>query len=691
MSSRKEIKGLQKGKSLLVALSLLLFGFLLLSAYRDREDAAEEPVSTAREPGRLANTQTAVSSPHPSGDHHEQIDQGLGLRQGDRLTYDYEARQLIKLVDAGDESNQTVGAFQSLSVAVELNGQMNLDVLSELTDGDGWMLALSFSSFSAKRRVAQIDDRSTEEITDEMLRSSLLLEVLKNGNIRKSVTDGLTMPETVAVWKDVLSQWRVALPLDTTTNSWEQIEDDATGLYLARYTHEGGNNSQHLRKRKMHYIEFETGSGSAIIPEAVLNGFAAIELDPYQKTIIGEESSEIKGPGMVAVISHLNYSLRLRSSVNTPVAATEVEQAGQQMAAATNPSEWGEVRLDATMQSSPTMTPLEIDDTIRALISLIQSGDARSGRHVQLASDLIWAIRGGLSEATTKIVRELANNPAADEYTATLTGILGAAGTPDAQAALLAIIGSEDWPADLRDLALQALVQVTEPIPEMDDFLMNLSSGESRYADGAFMILAAMGERLRDIDPARREMIADYIEGRVNATDTMDEDQLDIVLGAIGNIGPSEVPDIVSRVWSGENPALRARAVASLERVYSQKAFEIISSAANDANESIRAAAIDLLADPDRSGGFDVLSGMLLNDPSDAIRITTIPKIMQWNAPGNASVETILKRVLSEDPSPEVRETAALHLAFLRGDDARMSAILPSDGLEPGASRGRAE
>lgn len=605
----------------------------------------------------------------------------LGFRPGDRLVYDFSQNYKLAVssrpVPAASESSQTEPPAESVEVEMGQEGQLKVEVYSMLSSGDdrGWLIGFRLSGLEFKSGDGLApDDPAQAEIVWEATQGGVLAEVLESGRIRRITASSLFSAEARTLWKDILARWQVILPDDPAVRNWEEMEDDVTGKYLARYTWGEAGPPRRLIKRKLRYHDISLPEGEdKLSPKSSVQGETEIDLNPYQVLIVGREAARFQGPAGASVVSDASFKFVLLTAEYSPLDEQETQRMQEMMNSSPDELSWAAESL-STDELARVKSIADTEEIFSNLEDLFRRGGARSGRHVELAAELISEIRSGNSQALETIMDTLAcgapvSEDSAEEYSATLIGVLGAAGTPEAQRSLLDIIASPDWPTDLRAMALQSLVQVENPIREIDPVLEDLYlQGGEDYSDSAFMVLAAMGERLRETDLARRDEIGQFILRNLSGVDPTDQMQMTLALATIANLGPEKIPGIVVDALAGEDAYLREQAVLSLERIQTAAADELITAASTDPEEEVRMAAVQMLGDPNRASGLVSLRRVVMNDLSSNVRLAGVMGISRWSQADGPAAIALLREVAERDSSSDVRQTAVSQIEFLLAD-----------------------
>jgi hypothetical protein len=155
----------------------------------------------------------------------------------------------------------------------------------------------------------------------------------------------------------------------------------------------------------------------------------------------------------------------------------------------------------------------------------------------------------------------------------------------------------------------------------------------------------------------RFSKISSHIVGAANASDLEPNERI-VGLDAIKNLGPQEVPQIVSSALAHEQPLLRGKGLMSLQRMDADTTYPILRSALHsDPDYSVHAVAANLLGDTRRVGGCDDLCQAALQDSSEEVRAVASRSLGEWTDT-NPEAKRVLQQVSSQDASQSVRKIA---------------------------------
>ena len=125
--------------------------------------------------------------------------------------------------------------------------------------------------------------------------------------------------------------------------------------------------------------------------------------------------------------------------------------------------------------------------------------------------------------AVNALVSHLSRDPASTGYRslfARLIGMLGSSRNAEGPAAR-----SLEWPPRKNGRWIKgrwhslSFASVTEPAPEVDDWLRQLHQRQDDLSNSSLLLLATMGDRVREQDPERFQSISQYVVAAANAPD----------------------------------------------------------------------------------------------------------------------------------------------------------------------------
>jgi hypothetical protein len=369
--------------------------------------------------------------------------------------------------------------------------------------------------------------------------------------------------EQLAILKDLLALW--VFPL----------EQDTVGRYTAAFGRLSDDGSfPRETKSKLAYLDPRAPAIAASTHRATWNRALGVPLE-----LSGEESTRL-GEGKLAMSSRARYRLRLvsesaaetRSVVFDHPEPLAISPHGRRPARETSP--WPE--LARRFAGAPTLSASEQLRLFGELVASLRARPATAGRLLALLAPAL--LRQGSSSPEFKLA----------------VGSLATAASPEAQSALRTLYSDADCAASGRGTILAALTTTQAPLSEATrEFLAEQARAEDTdLATGAEL---ASGAALRNAgsDPTALAAIQQLEEAwAAGGTETRKRDLLD----AMGNSGRAEFFPIVSQVVSGDDPALRNKAIFALRFMRNDSATSLLASELTDPDPNARAAAASAIA-----------------------------------------------------------------------------------------------
>ena len=656
--------------------------------------SAVEPVDSAVAPVPAGSAAPATAA----GIETDELAAGetprLWLEVGDRLTYSVHQNHAVKLsmmteFSFGDPAEPGPAAPvmvepKTMETRQTMTGQVRMEVLAELepdpeglNGARGWLVEMSMTGMTmdmsiqggdfpddpeARRQLANAKDK----LAGEAMRSRVRAEVRESGDIGKIVALAAS-PEVRNQWRGILSRWQVLLPDTAEESAWEREEQDDTGIYVARYEWRSEGYPRKLLKRKLRYKRIMlAASGPSMQPAHAVEGETRIVLDAVPVSIHGHETTAIssKGKGGFHVRGDSRFSLELVGEENDPALALRGAEALAQFLQDTNVLAWaGEVDKGRP----PASTPAEIEELIELLRKTVRFVGGDSPQALNIATLLIKALQAGGPELVDVIMDSLTEDFSDVTFGMVLTGVLGAAGTDAAQSGLLEIVGTEDWPNELKEMAYTSLAQVTEPVPGTEEVLIRQhEAGPEAYRDSALLLLGHAGHHLAGADDERRAAVEAYIADRLaNVSAESYGRNLSVALAVLGNLGGNEVPPLVVAAAHSSDPWVRGEALMSLGRVNSEEAADLVFQGMLDEEETVRMSAVRALGEQNPSAGLEALRALLQDEPSANVRNVAVSTLVGTYWGDDEAVRSLLEQVARADPSPDVRATAEAMLGHV--------------------------
>ena len=451
--------------------------------------------------------------PSPAEEFLPKENATLGFQPGDRITYDFFQNRALKIQSSTPaEPMSSTDAPPSTDVTIMQRGQFIATVYAQ--EERGWTVGfrLSGARFESSSNETQ-GSAPSGDLSGEMTHE-LLTFVLKSGKIEKMVASPTISPEARNHWRDILSRWQVVLPDNAEQLRWTLTEEDATGTYVANYARsEPGAKCGILKKKDRYLSLLSPGAKADITSESLIHGQSSIHMDPYQKIIEGKEVFSVQAKEIgISVESEVVFKFDLRGVEQVSNVANAGTSKKMELANASQVLSWKGEPLPAA-DAGPVAIQLsraQVEAELATLRDVLLRGCMGSVEHVQSMERLCSLI--DRDDVAVEAILDALNEPFPNsDYASTLIGALGSSGTRSAQNALFAIANDPNWPSDNREMAFFSFAQVKEPIPEAYDWLEQIHAQGKEHASNALLLMAAMGDRIRENNPGLYENIKNYV------------------------------------------------------------------------------------------------------------------------------------------------------------------------------------
>jgi hypothetical protein len=431
---------------------------------------------------------------------------------------------------------------------------------------------------------------------------------------------------------------------------WTADEADTTGRYRADYQRAGDL----VHKRKLFYLE---GLGGAAGPRdartEVVSSAIEVELDGSSelRRLDFEERTRVAGAGpLPRLSSHTTQHLRLRGTGLAGDGAALLARAARaapQPPYQRAPGPGRKLQLDEVKAAG-----LDVPTILRALGRLPAEDRQHTGERARLFTALASLLRlddGAVTQVAARV-------RAGDAASGTLVDALGAAGTPAAQRALVALFLQAPADAALRRDMLISLSLVPAPTRESVDFLGTLlddpaQGRQARYGLGSFAHQA---------DP---EITARCLALLYRELERPEPERVASALIALGNAGAGEALPVIEPYLDAPAPGLRAAAVRALRLVPGDHVDERLAAVlSGDREPQVRQSA--LVAARDRPLSAALLRGVdwaARRDPEVRIRYDAVSALASWvnEAP---TIRETMALVARTDGNERIRATASAAL-----------------------------
>ena len=416
--------------------------------------------------------------------------------------------------------------------------------------------------------------------------------------------------------------------------SWEAIESDSVGDYVARYR----RTPRGLHRERMRYQRV-VGDG-AIAATVVKSGTdVVVRTDGWPAEIAGHEVTRV-GTADLGVEVDARFTLRHRTSARVAAGWHDGFEV---------------VAVDAVAPRDPHAADRELVDgatlpDLLAALAAIDDAHARGHQFLRIAA---------LLRLDAEAVRAAERSVIANESTAqVLVAALGEAGTPDAQRAL-ATIARSAGADESRTHAVIALGLVEAPTVDTLRALADAARERGDQGDSATLAQGNAALRLHDDDPAAAARQVDELLARFARAVTDDERIL--VLRALGNTGDPRIVAVVEPALASSSVLVRAAATEALRLVRAPIDALVVGRFADGAS-LVRGAAVFAASQRDLTAYLPTLARAVRTEGEVDVR-RAIVELAGARIDEHAALRAIVEHAAAHDADADIKALAAQLLA----------------------------
>ena len=470
-------------------------------------------------------------------------------------------------------------------------------------------------------------------------------------------------PEARNLVKGAILATLLALPKGDET-TWEEVEEDGTGRFIARYAIEGVHAAAEttlarVRRTRGDWIEVAGGPQGRANAEGSSTGLFDVTQGHWH-AIEADEKVHLEH-GSVRVDGSLRAKVLLLSRDHDAEAASQgaaraaalregADRSGpggaegaEEIARRIEEDEWRKA-LDGV-----TADALLVD-----LMRLFASG-AGEGDEAHAAVEKLVALLRIDPSAAVAVAAWLRRGAQGEAAFAVLSA-LGTAGPTEAQAVLVEVLSSDTHPEDVRTSATLCLSFGRSPTAASEEALTRIATtGRTDALTGTAAVgLGIMANRLAATDAARSSALA------VRLTDlagkASDATGKRMAADALGNAGRPEVADAVLRLSEDPDVGVRVAAAFSLRFLEGEHVDRRLDALLRDAQPDVRASAAQALGY--RAGAEPLrLLDLAASDADPQVRDVALASLARRI--DDPVVRERVRRMSVEDPSPDLRLRAA--------------------------------
>jgi HEAT repeat protein len=429
---------------------------------------------------------------------------------------------------------------------------------------------------------------------------------------------------------------------------WTSTERDGAGAYLANYEQP---EPREILKKKLHYVALDGmsggGSGLRLVIDASEARFA-LDGQGQIEAVHAHEATHFD-----AKLGTESVGIEIRVEMDRPRTGMATELIGSLE------------RAESQLVSGPVVTQKPSED------ELVLRSDTRLMEGVTL-KEVLAAVRDGKDDAKThsRLEAFLRRHPS-DISTAlafaregdglglsgAVLGALGAAGTPEAQAALCALSGDANASPVLRKSAMIALVRAKRPTEETMEAFVRLMNGvgDASTQREIFFTAGTMAHNGEETQPALAARLETALADRYSKCSG---EACVVLLQALGNVGTSRAMPVLEPALEDADANRRAAAVDALRLIRDPGVDVLIADRiTKDPDAKVRAAAIGTVRYRPMGPLVEALSSAIKVDPSDFVRVQAI-NVVTEHVGESPLIRQALVAAATTDPKPGVRRLA---------------------------------
>ena len=446
--------------------------------------------------------------------------------------------------------------------------------------------------------------------------------------------------------------------------SWQAVETDPMGRYLARYERGDGNQ---FKKTKLSYFAITpsgdpTQTRGVTVTPAVKSASGSVTINASGEVEAVELAETVEASTDRTLPIATDSSITLRSSSSMILAKTALPPYADLFAHGT--------LIDA---QHPWIAPFETrsDDariggrTFEQVLTAVHALEGTPEPTVEAEKNARQNQRADLFEALEALVRRKHGTVAAmqqlivagDAAQITLMDALGASGSGEAQQALVDLIRGGKLDAKYQKAAAIALSRSEAPTKQGIEGLKAMLE----IAGLRVQALYGLGTTVRHLrehgDEKGARRVLDFILARLAAAQS--DAQKITALRAIANSGHEAALPALRPFLTSTNAQLRAAAVEALQVMNVPEAAPLIAdSIAHDASPDVRQAALRaaFVHEPSALVSQSVVTAAHA-DAEPHVRLQALQLLIAW-LPAEPRLRPDVERVASEDQQAEIRRAA---------------------------------
>lgn len=561
---------------------------------------------------------------------------------GSKLVYDFRLDRLIVLTENANFAREL--AAQGMSMNYSAGGEMAIRCSGVLTirvyETSETRCTLGFLFSPVKISIDVVGGIMQPDQLAEMARRlevESLVDITPQGKIIEIRLDPSLRVEERNFLRDWLSQLQFVLPPHP-SDTWQEMESDTTGLYLADYSvtgvcTRGGRRLVLCTKRKYYRQLFLSVTGEedpAAAQEAVrvaqsgqLEG-GIDELEGCLVSLAGQQKMVVTG-GRKAL--PLDVTTTFVTELFLREKTTDVEGVARRFEEISAKKSGMIASRDFAPETSKdlaqTIRAFKIGEaTFESVLSELALAESR-GQWVEEGARLFGVLLDLFQadeENVRKALQVLTEGQYSEVVLQTLADALAACGRVFAEKGLVRIAADVSVLAKRREIAVRALSSVKDATLETEACLRGLvESGDPSYVATAISSLGWIGSSFSDFD--RRARLSSFLE----TVGRGDRNNLKLALEALGNIGAPAAFGFLRESLQSENEEVRGYAAFAMRKIELPEVDSLlVTTMEQDESSYVRRMAVSALRDRTSSQIVSAVSQRLQHDQDDSVRVEAL-------------------------------------------------------------------
>jgi HEAT repeat protein len=513
----------------------------------------------------------------------------------------------------------------------------------------------------------------------EELSRDMLVVADRQGRVRSVQFDPALGDLSQNYARTLLSLLQCVLPGQpaASLSRWTAQEEDPNGQYIAQYQREKGRPgdsgaAQTVRKRKLRYLQPRRrlqATNEEVRPTVLPAGAFVARIDPQNVGLLSLNGSETQKMVIRGTkVGHSATNLRLQCVSQAKVEAAEL--AALRQAITVRAASTVAQRLSAAQSGEENEAAIQRqelgDATLESLLTGLAKLEVEAAAHPDqppLATPLYLKLKALVylhPESCQRLGKLLADSDPSSATATLLTGVMGAVGHAQAQAALVDAIRARSRDAAALTQLIPALTSVQQPtLPAEATMRWAMASAPTRdLRVMAELALGTMARNLAESESARAARIVDEIIRKLRATSGKEETRLRLM--ALGNAGSARALPMLDRFAADPSPMLRASAIAALRWIdIPQVDARLTRALQSDPDTTVRGEAAGALGfrEPTKAT-IAAQQRAFRTERVESVRLAILSNLgsVQGEFP---EIRKLIQTTAAQDASPNVRKAAA--------------------------------